>query len=130
MVARKLRILLIEDDVWLADSLTASLKNFAVSCVNDPEEAFSLIEDEKPDLILADVVLGSKNLFVLLNEIQSYVDTRQIPIVILSAQAERIDIDDVAEFNIKLVLDKSEFTPESLNRDLQNVILRERKLSE
>ncbi|MCL2174251.1 response regulator [Candidatus Saccharibacteria bacterium] len=115
-----MKVLILEDDKWFADSLRANLgQGFDVRVCHDPEKVFDIIEKWQPDVLLADVILGAKNLFVLLNEIQSYTDTRTLPVVILSTVAQQIKIQDVAQYNVRKILDKTEITPEKLRETIQ-----------
>jgi len=120
------KVLILEDDKWLADSLRAGLESeFEVRVCHDPTKVFEVLDKWRPDVLLADVILGEKNLFVLLNEIQSYVDTRVLPVVILSTAARQIKSQDVAEYNVRQVLDKTEITPEILRQTLRETTFSE-----
>lgn len=110
----KLNILLIEDDQWLADSLISGFSELSVEAIRDPEEAFVAIDHHRPDVIVGDVILGNKNIFTLLNEMQSYQDTREIPIILISSNADRINEEDVKIFNVKKIVDKSDLDPQQL----------------
>ncbi len=115
-------VLILEDDKWFADSLRASLEEkFDVRVCHNPEKTFDILEKWWPDVLLADVILGAKNLFVLLNETQSYTDTRDLPVVILSTTTQPINIDDLAEYNVQKVLNKSEITPDVLRKALREI---------
>ncbi|MCL2280496.1 response regulator [Candidatus Saccharibacteria bacterium] len=117
-----MKILILEDDKWFADSLCANLQpKFDVRVCYDPEKFFSAAEKWRPDVLLADVILGAKNLFVLLNEMQSYADTRTLPVVILSTAAEQIKASDVVEYNVKKILNKTEITPRILRETLLKI---------
>ena len=115
-------ILLIDDDAWFGDSLIASLADYSVIKTPDPDQVFDLIDQHHPDLILADVVLGARNVFALLQEMQSHLDTRDIPVVILSALAKQIDPGDIKRLGVLAVLDKAEITPETLARCVADAI--------
>jgi len=115
----KRKLLILEDEGWFADSLRAGLEgDFEIKICRDPETIFNLLKKWWPDILLADVILGGKNLFVLLNEMQSYTDTRDLPVVILSAMADQIKIDDVKKYNVQKVLNKTEITPAKLREEL------------
>lgn len=118
----KLKILLVDDDAWFSDSLIASLNEYSVIKTSDPDQVFDLIEHYRPDLILADVMLGARNLFALLHEMQSYLDTRDLPIIILSAMAKQINSIDVKKLGVYAVLDKAEITPKTLSQYISDVI--------
>ena len=116
------KILLIEDDKWFADSLISFLRqDFEVRFCYDLENFFDTIESFKPDLLLLDVILGAKNIFVLLNELQSHVDTRNINVVIITSSARQIELQDIKQFNVKKVLDKAEIEPKSLRKILHEI---------
>jgi CheY-like chemotaxis protein len=114
------KVLILEDDKWFADSLEANLgSEFDVRVCYNPEEIFDVIEKWQPDVLLADVILGEKNLFMLLNEIQSYTDTRQLPVVVLSTAARQIRARDVAKYQVRKILDKAKITPAKLRQELE-----------
>jgi two-component system response regulator CiaR len=114
------KVLVLDDDKWLAESLNAGLElEFDVRVCHDPEKVFKILEKWWPDVLLADVILGEKNLFMLLNEIQSHTDTRELPIVILSTAARQIEAEDVVQYNVRKILDKASITPAALRRELK-----------
>jgi PleD family two-component response regulator len=116
----KRKILILEDDKWFADSLRAGLEpEFGVRVCHSPEKVFEILENWRPNVLLADVILGEKNLFTLLNEIQSYTDTRTLAVVILSTAARQIRAADVAQYNVRKILDKAEITPAKLRQELR-----------
>jgi DNA-binding response OmpR family regulator len=99
------KILIIEDDKdlqnLLADRLGAS--NYDVIRANDGEEAVSMILDQKPDLILLDLLLPKLDGFHVLDRLRHYPDPKisEIKVIVLSnlwsdkdilrAQALKID---------------------------------------
>ncbi len=116
------RILIIEDDRWMAESLAQTLgQEFDVRVSCDAQRSLDVVESWRPDVMLADVILGSQNVFALLHEMQSYDDLCAIPVVILSSNAAKIVTDDVRNLNVKLVLDKAEITPKLLREKLRNL---------
>lgn len=122
------KVLLLEDDAWLAESLRDSLAGvFSTKIVQLPEKVFAVMTKFWPDIIVADVFLGENNLFVLLNEMVSYDDSRKIPIVILSSVAQRIQLDDVREFGVVALLDKAEITPKILRSELEKIVEKNRE---
>lgn len=117
------KILFLEDDKWFTDSIISFLgHDFEIRVCSDPEKVFKILENWLPDLLLADVMLGAKNLFVLMNEMQSYIDTRNLNVVILSSVASHVNQNDVTKFNVKKILDKSKITPETLLKILMEVL--------
>ena len=113
-----MKILIIEDDKWFAESLALIIKSILEQCsqriVHTAETAMTVIDEWQPDLLLLDLMLGTKNGLVLLHELQSYIDTRRIPIIIISIDGKRLNLDDLKQLGVVDVIDKTEMTPESL----------------
>ena len=107
---RKKKVLVLEDDRLLADSLRQSLlnklKNIEVTVVHEPVRALDLIDESMPDLLLADLHLGDRNLLTLLNEIASYPDTLALPKIILSSSGRQLRIDDLTRYGVRAIYDK------------------------
>ena len=119
------RVLMVEDDTWLADSYQRILERagFAVVCTSMAEEAIRLIEPEAPDVILADVLLEGNTVIGLLHELQSYEDTAPIPVVLCTTlSGDGLNGDRLHMYGVRAVLDKSTLTPEQLVRTLQEAI--------
>lgn len=118
----KPKLIIVEDDGWFAESLVGVLDDFDSRIVRNPDSAFAMIDEFQPDVILGDVILGSKNIFTLLNEMQSYTDTRQIPIVLLTGAAKQIDPKDVVIYQVQRILNKAETNPREVSEALFNTI--------
>ena len=107
---RKKKVLVLEDDRLLADSLRQSLlnklKNIEVTVVHEPARALDLIDESMPDLLLADLHLGDRNLLTLLNEMASYPDTLALPKIILSSSGRQLRIDDLTRYGVWAIYDK------------------------
>ena len=109
-----MKILIVEDDKWFAESILSNLAEYDSKIADSPETAIIAIDEWQPDLLLLDMMLGTKNGLTLLHELQSYVDTRQIPVIIMSAEGKRLNIDDLRKLGVVDVIDKTNMTPELL----------------
>ena len=83
------KILLVEDNEASADALARRLerRNFAVVIAPDGHQAVSLARSEQPDLVLMDLGLPGIDGWDATAIIKADVDTRHIPIIVLSAHA-------------------------------------------
>lgn len=108
-------ILIIDDDRWYSRSIANMLEIDKITVANNPEEAVIEIDKNIPNMIYLDLNLGTKNGLTVLNELQSWTDTRSIPIVLLSSNGKRLDIKDWQKYGVVEILDKTELTPEKLN---------------
>lgn len=85
LVLKNKRILLVEDDSMTRIQVSNTLKMLfkTVYCAKDGEEAFSLYEDESPDIILTDIKMPKKDGIKLTRQIRQI--DYNIPIIILTS---------------------------------------------
>lgn len=117
-----IKVLLIEDDRWLAASYMESLEEFDVDTVIDGHAAIDMIDSNEYDVIIGDVMLERGLVFDVLHELQSYDDTAKIPIILCTSLAQRISLNDVKEYGVVAVLDKATLTPKLLRESVENAV--------
>jgi signal transduction histidine kinase/CheY-like chemotaxis protein len=82
------RVLFVDDNADLRRYVARLLSTrFTVMTASDGVAAFELIQQEKPDLVLTDVMMPKLDGFGLLNAIRSRPELRTIPVILLSARA-------------------------------------------
>jgi two-component system cell cycle response regulator DivK len=83
------KILLVEDNEASADALARRLerRNFSVVIAPDGHQAVSLARSAQPDLVIMDLGLPGIDGWDATAIIKADVDTRHIPIIVLSAHA-------------------------------------------
>src|ERR1700688_650441 len=93
-MTHKKRILLIEDeeDIAALIKLQAELSGYKMHVEVDGLNGYRAIEREQPDLVLLDIMLPGQNGFDICRKIKSQTELKHIPIMILTAKAEEIDI--------------------------------------
>tara|TARA_B100000963_G_C22607075_1_gene663074 strand:- start:960 stop:1664 length:705 start_codon:yes stop_codon:yes gene_type:complete len=91
MSNKKIRILLIEDEPSLIFTLRDTLENegYIVIVCEDGEEAVGLAQENKPDIIILDIMLPGKNGYEICQELRALKFT--IPIIILTAKDQELD---------------------------------------
>jgi DNA-binding LytR/AlgR family response regulator len=84
------KILVIDDDKDMLKMLEAILEmdGYEVVQCHDPELAFQLAAEERPDLVLLDMMMPGKSGLDVMMEIRGDDATRNIPILFLSAVGE------------------------------------------
>lgn len=106
------KILIIEDDRFLRDLLSRKLQDekFEVVTAIDGEEGLKKTEEEKPDLVLLDLILPSMNGFEVLKEIKKNPRLSAIPIIILSNLGQKEDVERALTGGAEDYLIKANFT--------------------
>lgn len=109
----KKRILLIDDDTWLAELMGRALTKagYGVSMVHNALEGMQRIDTYKPHLIVLDLFMPGPNGIVLLHEMQSYSDTAAIPVVLCTNSAGDLPSETFAPYGVRRVLDKATMEP-------------------
>lgn len=116
-------IFIVEDDDIMAECLELAVREGLARCkVEECEakikkftnaiEAMQAIDEVMPRLIFLDVLLDGPDGFTFLNELASYADTAQIPIVIISS----LDLSkaDLSIYGVVRILDKTKMKPEEI----------------
>jgi len=87
------KILIVEDEESLLklESIFLSAKGYKVTGVTNGRSALDQINNEKPDLVLLDIILPGMDGFEVCRCIKENPETRQIPIVILTARKTKLD---------------------------------------
>ncbi|MCX7058879.1 MAG: response regulator, partial [Proteobacteria bacterium] len=91
MTAR--RILIVEDERPIRDMIAFGLRRagFEVAEAEDTRAARAQIADARPDLILVDWMLPDMSGLELTRQLKRDRDTRELPIILLTARAEEPD---------------------------------------
>ncbi|MCS6871328.1 MAG: response regulator transcription factor [Anaerolineae bacterium] len=87
------KILIVEDDVTLADTLADNLKEegYEVFSTRDGENALALIRSKLPDLIVLDIMLPTLDGLSVCRIIRKDPTTLHIPIIMLTARGTEVD---------------------------------------
>ena len=93
-MGHKKRILLIEDEEDIASliKLQAEVSGYKLHVEVDGVNGYRAVEREKPDLVILDIMLPGQNGLDVCRKIKSNPDLRDIPVIILTAKSEELDI--------------------------------------
>lgn len=89
-------ILLVDDDPDFVEIATAILetKQYQVRSAQDPDEGLAMLEEEIPDLLILDVMMGrGAGGFVLARKIRKDSRFDQVPILMLTSMTEQTGFD-------------------------------------
>lgn len=93
-MAHKKRILLIEDEEDIASliKLQAEVSGYKLHVEVDGINGYRAVEREKPDLVILDIMLPGQNGLDVCRKIKGNPELRDIPVIILTARSEEIDV--------------------------------------
>ena len=120
------KILLIEDDNLLVEMYKAKFEKAGFEMVTalDGEKGLEAARQEKPDLILLDMVLPQKDGYQVLEELKQDENTKDITVIILSNLGQSAEVKKGKEGGADDYLIKANLTPGQLVEKI------EKKLSE
>lgn len=122
-MSKKLPIVLVEDDMWLAEQFGRTLQDYEVHHAPHALAAIDLIDEVKPAAIILDVLLTGATAFTLLHELQSYTDTAMIPIVLCTNMAADLQLEELESYGVRRILDKATMQPDDLVAAVRSVTL-------
>lgn len=124
-----MKILLVEDSLPIRHANESALHKagYEVICAEDGEAALKMAHQQKPDLILLDMILPKLSGPEVLHRLKHEPDTAAIPVVVVSSLSEK-NREKLIEAGAEDYLEKSELMPvPGVNRlasEVENVICR------
>ncbi len=119
------KILIIEDDKFLRDLLIKKLNDvgYIVVYAVDGEEGLKKSREEKPDLILLDLILPGLNGFEVLKQIKADPsEIKNIPVIILSNLGQSDDIEKGKGLGAEDFLIKAHYTLSEIIEKVQQTL--------
>jgi DNA-binding response OmpR family regulator len=118
------KILIIEDDKFLRELITRKLleAGFETSEALDGEEGLKKIKEEKPELVLLDLILPGIDGFEVLSRMGEDPDLKSIPVIILSNLGQREDVERGLKMGAVDYLIKAHFTPGEIIEKIKNAL--------
>jgi twitching motility two-component system response regulator PilG len=90
----KKKVLIVEDEESLLklESILLTSKGYEVKGVSNGQAALDAFAEERPDLVLLDIMLPEIDGFEVCRRIKENPETKDIPVVMLTAKKSREDI--------------------------------------
>ena len=131
MADQKKHIVCIEDDAGIIDlvKLILTRKGYRVSGAVGGREGLELIEREKPDVVLLDLMMPDMDGWEVFHQMRAHESTRHIPVIVVTAKAQSID--KVLGLQIAKVDDylTKPFSPQDLVDSIERILSRGSSLS-
>lgn len=110
------KILFIEDEMRLQEALGVKLKKegYEVISAFDGEAGLKMAEEQKPDLILLDLILPKKDGFKVLEEIKAKPGLNSATIIVLTNLESGRDVEKCLAYGVHSYLAKANYSLEEI----------------
>ncbi|KPJ85841.1 hypothetical protein AMJ57_01515 [Parcubacteria bacterium SG8_24] len=117
-------ILIIDDDAALRDIYSTALARggYDTLAAADGQDGLDLAKNRCPDLILLDVMMPDKDGLEVLEELKSDLNTRDIPVVMLTNIVQEEEHRRCREMGVTKYLVKTGVDPNDLVREAQDIV--------
>jgi DNA-binding response OmpR family regulator len=105
-------VLVVDDEASLRNLVRTTLESdsYRILEASDGNEALEIAIVEKPDLIVVDWMMPGRTGIEVVVELRKTVDGKDIPIIMLTARGQKVDIERGAEAGVTVYLVKP-FSP-------------------
>jgi DNA-binding response OmpR family regulator len=119
-------ILVVDDDPDLVESIAMKVEsnNFRVAKAYDGIEAWEKIKEDRPDLIILDVMMPRKNGYELCDELKKDDQYKDIVVALLTAVGDAVTTTQYTHFGGKTTL-ADDFIPKPIDLDRLMEIVKE-----
>lgn len=118
------KILIIEDDKFLRELISQKLvkEGYDTAEAADGEKGVKAVKEEKPDLILLDLVLPGISGFEALAQIKEDPVLAEIPVIVLSNLSQKDDIEKALKMGADDYLVKAHRTPDEIVQKITSIL--------
>ena len=119
------KIVLVEDDPLLIDIYATKFKEagFQVAVVDRGNAAAGVIEKERPDIVVLDIVLPQKDGWDILRSVKLNPKTKDIKVVMLSNLGQKEEIEKGMALGAAGYLIKAHYTPSQVVKEIRKLLL-------
>ena len=121
------KILIVEDDKFLRELMVRKLiseHSFEVLSAMDGESGLKAMKDQKPDLVLLDLILPGISGFDVLEKIKEEQCLTGMPVIILSNLGQQDDVEKGMKLGAIDYMVKAHFTPNEILVKIKQVLTR------
>ena len=117
------KILLADDELHIRRAAEFKLKReFDVLCAEDGREAWEMILEDRPDVLVTDLQMPHINGLELIERVRNYETTADLPVILLTAKGFELERDAVFDTLKVFQLMSKPFSPRELCRSVQLAI--------
>jgi len=128
---KNIKVLMVDDDQMLLDLYTERLKiaGFEVIGASNGEDCLKKVNEVRPDIVLLDIMMPKVNGYDTLAALKSDPQTKDIPVIILSALVRDVNKSRALEAGADDYIIKSEVLPVDVISKIEAVLAKYQKNS-
>ena len=118
------KVMLIEDDRFLSSLIKARLEKDGLNVAQafDGDDAIKRLPEERPDLVILDLIMPKTNGFEVLKAISLMPGLERTPVVIVSNLAQDSDIDKARQLGAKAYFVKVKISIDDLIGKIEGLV--------
>jgi DNA-binding response OmpR family regulator len=120
------KIVVLEDDLAMREIVKHKLSQsgFDVKVAEDGSKGYLLIEQEKPDLVLMDIMMPNMDGYEVLKRLRAHHDKKiaEMPVIVLSNLWSKDDVVKAQKYNVQDYMIKAYFTPDEILAKINAVL--------
>ena len=118
------QVLIVESEPWLSEHFERLLtkQGFTVVAVSHAYAAIDEINERQPDVLVMGLMLNGADGMALLHELQSYVDTAKLPVIVCSDRASELSLEELKPYGVVRLLDTGTMKPDELPAAVRSVL--------
>jgi len=117
-------VLIVESEPWLGDHYQRTLEkggDFTTLRATNAYAAMDMIDETPPVAIVLSLLLSGTSGLGLLHELQTYVDTAEIPVIVCSSLPD-VRLNELEPYGVKRLLNSTLMRPDDLPTAVRSVL--------
>jgi len=117
------KVLVVDDEIHIVHVVAIKLRNngYEVITAGNGAEAFELVCEEKPDIIVTDFQMPVMTGLELVKKLRQCEATKDIPVIMLTARGFAIEEEQKQDLQISEFVSKP-FSPKELLRSIEDIL--------
>jgi len=117
------KVLVVDDEIHIVHVVAIKLRNngYEVITAGNGAEAFELVCEEKPDIIVTDFQMPVMTGLELVKKLRQCEATKDIPVIMLTARGFAIEDEQKQDLQISEFVSKP-FSPKELLRSIEDIL--------
>ncbi len=117
------KVLIVDDEIHIVHVVAIKLRNngYDVISAENGAQAFKLVQEEKPDIVVTDFQMPVMNGMELIEKLRQDKAAESLPVILLTARGFAITDEQRQQLQVSAVLSKP-FSPKDLLRNIEDVL--------